>query len=171
MISSPDCFGRRPGILAEVATESPSGCFIPELFTKTIYLRMALSITIAWRLHAIRLREAHRRTAGEWRESVTANGINVYLAAPLFSRAERASNKSIRDAISHFANVYLPQEDGDLILDLVRDGMPVEQAKSRIFQQDVDAIAACDVLVIVLDGRTVDEGASFELGYSALFNC
>jgi nucleoside 2-deoxyribosyltransferase len=97
---------------------------------------------------------------------VTANGTRVYLAAPLFSQAERVRNKSLRDAISVFANVYLPQEDGGLILDLVRDGMPVEQAKSKIFEIDIAAIRACDVLVIVLDGRTVDEGASFELGYA-----
>ena len=97
---------------------------------------------------------------------MTANGTTVYLAAPLFSQAERTRNKSLRDAISDFANVYLPQEDGGLILDLVRDGMPVEQAKSQIFRQDIDAIAACNVLVIILDGRTVDEGASFELGYA-----
>jgi hypothetical protein len=51
-------------------------------------------------------------------------------------------------------------------LDVLIVYLPAEQAKSRIFQQDVDAIAACDVLVIVLDGRTVDEGASFELGYA-----
>ncbi|MCK1266888.1 MULTISPECIES: nucleoside 2-deoxyribosyltransferase [unclassified Bradyrhizobium] len=97
---------------------------------------------------------------------MTANGTRVYLAAPLFSQAERIRNKSLRDAISRFANVYLPQEDGGLILDLVRDGMPVEQAKSEIFELDIAAIRACDVLVIILDGRTVDEGASFELGYA-----
>jgi nucleoside 2-deoxyribosyltransferase len=97
---------------------------------------------------------------------VTANGTRVYLAAPLFSQAERIRNKTLRDAISRFANVYLPQEDGGLILDLVRDGMPVEQAKSEIFELDSAAIRACDVLVIILDGRTVDEGAAFELGYA-----
>ena len=97
---------------------------------------------------------------------MTANGTRIYLAGPLFSQAERARNRSLRDAISQFANVYLPQEDGGLILDLVRDGMPVEQAKSKIFQQDINAITACDMLVIILDGRTVDEGAAFELGYA-----
>ncbi|WP_146159744.1 nucleoside 2-deoxyribosyltransferase [Bradyrhizobium sp. MOS002] len=95
-----------------------------------------------------------------------ANGIRVYLAAPLFSQAEMVRNKALRDAISSFANVYLPQEDGGILLDLVRSGVPVEQAKSQIFHFDIEAIAACDVLVIVLDGRTVDEGAAFELGYA-----
>jgi nucleoside 2-deoxyribosyltransferase len=95
-----------------------------------------------------------------------SNGTRVYLAGPLFSDGERSRNRSIRDAILSFANVYLPQEDGGLIVDLVRDGMPVEQAKSEIFGQDIQAIQQCDVLVIVMDGRAIDEGASFELGYA-----
>jgi nucleoside 2-deoxyribosyltransferase len=97
---------------------------------------------------------------------VTANGTRVYLAGPLFSEPERNRNRDIRDAISSFANVYLPQEDGGLIFDLIRNGMPVEQAKAQIFQQDVQAITHCDVLVIIMDGRAIDEGASFELGYA-----
>lgn len=44
--------------------------------------------------------------------------------------------------------------------------MPVEQAKNEIFRQDIQAIQQCDVLVIVMDGRAIDEGASFELGYA-----
>jgi nucleoside 2-deoxyribosyltransferase len=97
---------------------------------------------------------------------VSSNGTRVYLAGPLFSQVERNRNRSIRDAISSFANVYLPQEDGGLIFDLVRDGVPVEQAKAQIFLQDIQAIAQCDVLVIIMDGRSIDEGASFELGYA-----
>jgi nucleoside 2-deoxyribosyltransferase len=97
---------------------------------------------------------------------MNSNGTRVYLAGPLFSDSERNRNRSIRDAILSFANVYLPQEDGGLIVDLVRDGMPVEQAKSEIFRQDIQAIQQCDVLVIVMDGRAIDEGASFELGYA-----
>jgi nucleoside 2-deoxyribosyltransferase len=90
----------------------------------------------------------------------------VYLAAPLFSQGERERNRAIRDRLSVFANVYLPQEDGDLIVDLVRNGMPIERAKSEIFQQDIQAINCCDVLIILMDGRSIDEGASFELGYA-----
>jgi nucleoside 2-deoxyribosyltransferase len=97
---------------------------------------------------------------------VTANGIRIYLAAPLFSPTERARNRQLRDAMLGIGNVYLPQEDGGLIVDFVREGMPVEEAKLRVFKGDTKAIAECDVLVIVLDGRTVDEGASFELGYA-----
>jgi nucleoside 2-deoxyribosyltransferase len=97
---------------------------------------------------------------------LNSNGIRVYLAGPLFSEVERSRNRSIRDSISSFANVYLPQEDGGLIFDLVRDGMSVERAKAEIFRQDISAIDQCDILVIIMDGRTIDEGASFELGYA-----
>jgi nucleoside 2-deoxyribosyltransferase len=31
---------------------------------------------------------------------------------------------------------------------------------------DIDAIRACDVLLAVLDGPSVDDGVSFELGYA-----
>ena len=97
---------------------------------------------------------------------MSANGTRVYLAGPLFSSIERNRNRSIRDMIASFANVYLPQEDGGLIFDLIQDGMPIEQAKAEIFRQDIQAIDNCDVLVIVMDGRSIDEGASFELGYA-----
>jgi nucleoside 2-deoxyribosyltransferase len=97
---------------------------------------------------------------------VSANGIKIYLAGPLFSPTERERNRRLRDAISEIGNVYLPQEDGGLIFDFVREGVPVDEAKLRVFREDIKAIAECDVLVIVLDGRSVDEGASFELGYA-----
>ena len=59
----------------------------------------------------------------------------------------------------------MPQEDGGLIFDLVRDGVPPEEAKLRVFKEDIKAIDSCDVLLILMDGRTIDEGACFELGY------
>lgn len=97
---------------------------------------------------------------------MSSNGARIYLAGPLFSDAERYRNRAIRDAISRFANVYLPQEDGGLIFDLLRSGVPVERAKAQIFHQDIEAIERCDILVIIMDGRSIDEGASFELGYA-----
>ena len=51
-------------------------------------------------------------------------------------------------------------------MDLVRNGMPAEHAKLEIFRQDIEAIDSCDVLIILMDGRSIDEGASFELGYA-----
>lgn len=62
--------------------------------------------------------------------------------------------------------MYLPQEDGALLVDLVKNGMPVEEAKNAIFAGDLQAIERCDILLLVMDGRVIDEGASFELGYA-----
>lgn len=97
---------------------------------------------------------------------MTANAIRIYLAAPLFSPVERERNRRLRDWMTSIGNVFLPQEDGELIFDLIRQGVSVPEAKARIFAADIKAITECDVLVILLDGRSVDEGASFELGYA-----
>jgi len=95
-----------------------------------------------------------------------SNQPNVYLAGPLFSTNERQWNVSLRDALSGFCDVYLPQEDGALLVDLVANGMPVNEAKSTIFRHDVTAIERCDILLLTMDGRVIDEGACFELGYA-----
>jgi|SRR5579864_661111 len=97
---------------------------------------------------------------------MTSNAAKIYLAAPLFSPMERERNRRLRDMMSEIANVYLPQEDGGLIFDFVRDGVPIYEAKRCVFEGDTKAIEECDIIVIVLDGRSVDEGASFELGFA-----
>lgn len=88
----------------------------------------------------------------------------LYLAGPLFSQAERRFNSQAAAALSHAFQVYLPQEDGGLIADLVRQGRTEAEARRMIFEHDIAAIRDSDVVLIVLDGRSVDEGASFELG-------
>lgn len=95
-----------------------------------------------------------------------SNRPNIYIAGPLFSAKERQWNVSLRSALSEFCDVYLPQEDGSLLVDLVASGVPVSEAKNAIFKGDLSAIERCDILLIVMDGRVIDEGASFELGYA-----
>jgi nucleoside 2-deoxyribosyltransferase len=90
----------------------------------------------------------------------------LYLAAPLFSAAELAFNKRLKDALSPFFAVYLPQEDGLLLADAIRRGEDASEAARRVFVGDTAAIAASAAVVAVLDGRTVDEGVAFELGYA-----
>ena len=92
---------------------------------------------------------------------------SLYFAAPLFSQAELEFNATIAAQLQkHFA-VYLPQRDGGLFADLVgRENQSVETASAFIFRKDVDAINDADVLLVVLDGRVVDEGAAFEVGYA-----
>lgn len=90
----------------------------------------------------------------------------VYLAAPLFSAAELAFNLALAERIEASLDVYLPQRDGGKLVDLIAHGVERRAAYSSIFDRDIRAIEAATALVIVLDGRTVDEGAAFELGYA-----
>ncbi len=94
------------------------------------------------------------------------NRPSLYLAGPLFSVQEQAWNRSLRDSLSDVCDVYLPQEDGALLVNLIADGASVEEAKNTIFCGDIAAIDRCNVLLLVMDGRVIDEGASFELGYA-----
>lgn len=94
------------------------------------------------------------------------NKPKLYLAAPLFSAAELQFNAELKVRFSRWFEVFLPQEDGGLIVEMVRKGMPREAAIRNVFAVDCKAIEASEVLLIVCDGRTIDEGACFELGYA-----
>lgn len=95
-----------------------------------------------------------------------ATPIRVYLAAPLFNDMERSFNIRLSELITPMADVFLPQRDGKLMRDLVRDGMPLSAARQLVFEADVNALKRCDCVVAVLDGRTIDEGVAFEIGYA-----
>jgi nucleoside 2-deoxyribosyltransferase len=90
----------------------------------------------------------------------------IYLAAPLFSVAEKRFNSELKERLRPWCDVYLPQEDGGLIADMIESGVDSTVARRRIFEMDTAAIDACDLILVVLDGRTIDEGAAFELGYA-----
>jgi nucleoside 2-deoxyribosyltransferase len=90
----------------------------------------------------------------------------IYVASPLFNFAEQEFNQKIKKTLSKYFDVFLPQEDGGLIVDLIRDGLSPEVAAREVFNIDTAALDSCDLLLIVLDGRTIDEGAAFELGYA-----
>jgi nucleoside 2-deoxyribosyltransferase len=94
----------------------------------------------------------------------SADRPRLYLAAPLFSSAELSFNRKVRDAISPYFRVFLPQEGGGLLADAIASGEDQLQASDRIFATDLHALRKADILLIVLDGRSVDEGAAFELG-------
>src|SRR5436305_9183072 len=94
------------------------------------------------------------------------SGYRAYLAAPLFNDVERTFNLSIEAALLPYIKVFLPQRDGGLLKELVSEGISVREARARIFNGDLRAIADSDLLLAVLDGRTVDEGVAFELGYA-----
>jgi nucleoside 2-deoxyribosyltransferase len=90
--------------------------------------------------------------------------LKTYLAAPLFSDAERAYNLVVANALAEHVSVFLPQRDGKLITDLIGDGLTAAAAKRVVFERDVSAIEDADLIVAILDGRAVDEGVAVELG-------
>ena len=92
--------------------------------------------------------------------------LACYFAAPLFSEAERTFNRLLADQLEPYFSVYLPQRDGLLLRDLREAGDDSPEARRRIYAADIAAISACDVFLAVLDGPSVDEGVSFELGYA-----
>lgn len=75
-------------------------------------------------------------------------------------------NLAIAEHIKAFADVFVPQRDGKLLKQLIADGQPIDIAREIVYQGDIRAIGASDCLVAVLDGRTIDEGTAFELGYA-----
>jgi nucleoside 2-deoxyribosyltransferase len=86
---------------------------------------------------------------------------NVYLAAPLFSEAEKTFNLRILELLtSHFFQVYLPQDVGDD--SHCRDG----EEHKHIFESHVHALDSTDILVAVIDGADADSGTSWEMGYA-----
>ncbi len=92
--------------------------------------------------------------------------LRAYLAAPLFNDMEREFNSAIEGLLAPYVDVFLPQRDGKLLKKLIAAGRPILEARALVFQQDVNAIANADILIAILDGRTVDEGVAFELGYA-----
>ena len=92
---------------------------------------------------------------------------HVYVAGPLFNESERGLNRDIRDILARCFNVYLPQEDGGLMSEMVASGVRPSIAARRVFLGDTKAIEQSDILLLILDGRSVDEGAAFELGVAS----
>jgi nucleoside 2-deoxyribosyltransferase len=91
---------------------------------------------------------------------------HLYLAAPFFSEAESEYNLDLKRTVEPFFRVFLPQESGCLMAEMIKQGIDVKDASERVYSTDVKAIMDCDVLLIVLNGRAIDEGAAFELGFA-----
>jgi nucleoside 2-deoxyribosyltransferase/predicted secreted protein len=85
----------------------------------------------------------------------------VYLAAPLFSEAERAFNREVRDLLEMaLYDVYLPQEVGD------NDAARSAEGQKEIFERHVEALNGVDIVVAVIDGADADSGTAWEMGYA-----
>lgn len=85
----------------------------------------------------------------------------VYLAAPLFSEAERAYNLSIGAILrEHLFTVHLPQECGDSSSERSADHT------ASIFVENLAALNEADLVVAVIDGADADSGTAWEMGYA-----
>jgi nucleoside 2-deoxyribosyltransferase len=93
-------------------------------------------------------------------EKRITSGSLIYLAAPLFSDAERAYNLALRDLLEGKGYpVYLPQETGE--------GFGGPERDSVIFGSHVAALEGASCVVAVCDGVDTDSGTAWEIGYAA----
>jgi len=87
--------------------------------------------------------------------------FKIYLAAPLFSEAERQYNKRIAELLTQLLyEVYLPQEMGDE--SVVREN----KEHIRIYNHNKKILRDSDIIVAVIDGADADSGTSWEMGYA-----
>ncbi|QGG78442.1 nucleoside 2-deoxyribosyltransferase [Pseudomonas syringae] len=93
----------------------------------------------------------------------------IYLAAPLFNEAELAYNKSLKARLKSHFDIFLPQEDGLLLRELVANGTSAALAERMVFDADIAAMKESNLIVAVLNGAHIDEGVAFELGFSFAF--
>lgn len=85
----------------------------------------------------------------------------VYLAAPLFSEAERRFNLEVRNALArHAYDVYLPQERGE---GTGCESIPNDRA---LFLEHLGALRTADAVVAICDGADTDSGTAWEMGYA-----
>ncbi len=85
----------------------------------------------------------------------------VYLAAPLFSAAERAFNSELAAFLrARLYRVSLPQEEGDD--SCTRD----EGALHGLFDTLLAGLREADLVVAVVDGADADSGTAWEMGYA-----
>ena len=90
--------------------------------------------------------------------------ILVYIAGPLFSRAEREFLEKMVSVLAESAqldpltNFFLPHRDGG--------ELGKGPSRDEIFRLDLNKIISSDVVVALLDGQDSDSGTCVELGYA-----
>ncbi len=85
----------------------------------------------------------------------------VYLAAPLFSEAERVFNASVAELLrTNLFEVYVPQDDGD------DTEMRDAGAQERLFVSNKTSLENSDLVVAIIDGADADSGTAWEMGYA-----
>jgi nucleoside 2-deoxyribosyltransferase/predicted secreted protein len=91
----------------------------------------------------------------------TFSQYRVYLAAPLFSEAERSYNVSLTSLLKkNLFEVYLPQEAGD------DSDTRKESEQQSLFAANLRELEDSDVVVAIIDGADADSGTAWEMGYA-----
>jgi len=91
--------------------------------------------------------------------------MNIYLAGPLFNKAEKQFNQKLTDKLETVEfEVFLPQRDGVTSNKPPYDKMSREERRKAMFNLDKEKIIESEIFLFVLDGRVPDEGACVELG-------
>lgn len=82
--------------------------------------------------------------------------MQLYLAGPLFTLAERTYNKELARYFRDLGyKVFNPQEHE-----------PREFSTAAIFKSDADGLAESDMVVACMDGPDPDSGTAWEMGYA-----
>ncbi len=85
--------------------------------------------------------------------------LNVYLAAPLFTDAERTFNLQLTRALEQAGHrVHLPQRDTPA-------GAGPGRTR-RLFEANLAGLTRAGAVVAVLDGAQVDDGTAWEIGWA-----
>lgn len=83
--------------------------------------------------------------------------MQIYLAGPLFTQAERAWNVTVAEGLRAAGlGVFLPQAEE-----------PAEPTPTALYENNLRGLRAADVVVAVLDGPDPDSGTAWECGYAA----
>lgn len=84
----------------------------------------------------------------------------IYLAAPLFTEAERQFNLRLAARLEAAGyKVFLPQRDAP-------QSDTSQGYASRIFSADLEGLKRADIVVAVCDGIPMDDGTAWEIGYA-----
>jgi nucleoside 2-deoxyribosyltransferase len=86
----------------------------------------------------------------------------IYLAAPLFTQAERVWNRKLSEIIlkkSSTIEIFLPQEETKKAI--TENGVDFKKIQEICLR----GIDTCDHVLAILDGSDSDSGTCFECGY------
>ena len=91
--------------------------------------------------------------------------MEIYLAAPLFSQAERVYNRRLKELLEQrlpSCAVTLPQDFR------IGHGRSYNDRRhlSMLYQQCIDALRRADLVLARLDGADADSGVAFEVGFA-----